>query len=68
MADPQFLPGMDPNPPQLIPGTTKLSPEQMQLNRNGLAMVRNILSRNAAFRQGTLPAAPPPKPPPCLGC
>lgn len=61
----QQFAGMSSSPQQVIPGTTKLTPEQMQVNRNGLAMVRGILSRNAAFRRGQLPADPPP---PCLGC
>lgn len=65
--------GFDSDEPiPLVPGTTRLSPEQMEVNRRGMAMVRGIFeSRRNAFTAGQTPAPYTEHhdgEPPCIGC
>lgn len=65
--------GFDSDEPlPLVPGTTKHSPEQMEVNRRGMAMVRGIFqSRSNSFSTGQTPAPYTEHhdgAPPCLGC
>jgi hypothetical protein len=67
------LPGIANDAPlPLVPGTTKHSPEQMEVNRRGMAMVRGIFeSRRNAFTAGQTPAPyieHHDGEPPCIGC
>lgn len=65
------LPGIvEEEPPPLGPDF-RLSPEQMEINRRGIEMVRGILSRRKAFTEGQTPAPPTihhDGEPPCIDC
>lgn len=69
----QMSMGFDSDEPlPLVPGTTKHSPEQMEVNRRGMAMVQGIFaSRRNAFTSGQTPAPYTEHhdgEPPCIGC
>lgn len=65
------LPGMADDEPLPLGPNYQLSPEQMEINRRGMEMVRGILSRRKAFTEGQTPAPPTihhEGEPPCIGC